>query len=598
MSSSESTSCTSFSSNVLFREQTDFLLQRRDLSFENLLESFHTQYGFKTSGALSDALIKGAKRILNSEPEADIESWAQGVIDKTKVSIVSVSLDVVVCCFHHLSLIFLQSNVFTTWYRKQKQKLTGSIISKAGRRHIQQVVGEVSQSFSAVTSALGNSARSELPNPLLPASSALTKQKTQPSQLGTTSRKRGLEEQALASNQESEEQEHEHSDRAGQRRRVLPQEQLQEPQPYSDRTDQRHRFQSQERLVGQNLEQSAEPFRIEPKAFEQQEYWLQGIDVGKIFLDFQQRSTRLVNRLEEKATLCNLRSFLAMNYIWDMEYNLPTLSEDVFSALKSQYTCALISISKEEITLCWDLDQELMKTGAIAGRAPTSAALDRVVFIYQSISMKLPVRYLPFCDMNEDSFAHGVLDVFFSTIFPVGRPMDFYLSWANRPAQGSKYRRGNPMKPDGTISKAGHELVFLEIKPPRMEKDAALFLEDYWKLANLCKDAIDLYLGSELGISTMVAIQVFGHEMAMYKMTLTNGIYHWAQVMTAHLPKAKSDRAKVDRCVELMLTLKAYLETINTDPFLRTPSPTSGKKTNCSNLTPTKRPLFGLLKQT
>ncbi|KAG0079786.1 hypothetical protein BGZ92_000900 [Podila epicladia] len=94
----------------------------------------------------------------------------------------------------------------------------------------------------------------------------------------------------------------------------------------------------------------------------------------------------------------------------------------------------------------------------------------------------------------------------------------------------------------------------------------------------------------------MVAIQVFGHEMAMYKMTLINGIYHWAQVMVVHLPRAKSDRAKVDRCLELMLTLKDYLEKINTDPFLRTPSPTPNKKTNPSNLTPTKRPLFGLLK--
>lgn len=124
--------------------------------------------------------------------------------------------------------------------------------------------------------------------------------------------------------------------------------------------------------------------------------------------------------------------------------------------------------------------------------------------------MKLPIRYLSFCEMNEDSFAHGVLDVFFSTIFPVGRPTDPYLSWANRPAQGSKYRRGNPLKPDGTITKVGYELVFLEIKPPRMEKDAALFLEDYWKLVNLCKDAIDFHMGSDLGISTMVAIQVFG----------------------------------------------------------------------------------------
>ncbi|KAF9137821.1 hypothetical protein BGX30_009864 [Mortierella sp. GBA39] len=125
----------------------------------------------------------------------------------------------------------------------------------------------------------------------------------------------------------------------------------------------------------------------------------------------------------------------------------------------------------------------------------------------------------------------------------------------------------------------------------------AVFLEDYWKLANLCKDAIDFHLRSDLGISTIVTIQVFGHEMAMYKMTLSNGIYHWTQVMIAHLPKAKSDRAKVGRCLELMLTLEEYFKEINTDPILRMPSPNSAKKKNLSNLTPTKRSLFGHSKQ-
>lgn len=75
----------------------------------------------------------------------------------------------------------------------------------------------------------------------------------------------------------------------------------------------------------------------------------------------------------------------AMNYIWDMEHNLPTFLKDVLAALSSQFTCAPISLSKEEAALCWELDQELMQTGAIAGWAPTSTALDRLVFIYQSM---------------------------------------------------------------------------------------------------------------------------------------------------------------------------------------------------------------------
>jgi len=60
----------------------------------------------------------------------------------------------------------------------------------------------------------------------------------------------------------------------------------------------------------------------------------------------------------------------------------------------------------------------------------------------------------------------------------------------------------------------GYELVFLEIKPPRMEKDAVLFLEDYWKLVNFYKDAIDFHMGLDLGLSGMAAIQVFGMLLA------------------------------------------------------------------------------------
>ncbi|KAG0079785.1 hypothetical protein BGZ92_000899 [Podila epicladia] len=83
MSSNESTSS---STNPLFEEQTDFLLQRHTLPFEKLLESFNKRYSFETSGSLSDALIKGARRILNRGLDADIKSWAEDVIKKTKCS--------------------------------------------------------------------------------------------------------------------------------------------------------------------------------------------------------------------------------------------------------------------------------------------------------------------------------------------------------------------------------------------------------------------------------------------------------------------------------------------------------------------------------
>jgi hypothetical protein len=74
-----------------------------------------------------------------------------------------------------------------------------------------------------------------------------------------------------------------------------------------------------------------------------------------------------------------------MNYIWDMEHNLPHLPEDTFTALVLCNTHVVSSFSTEESALCWELDQELMQAQAIAGRAPMSAMLDKITFIYQSM---------------------------------------------------------------------------------------------------------------------------------------------------------------------------------------------------------------------
>ncbi|CAO3567163.1 unnamed protein product [Mortierella alpina] len=514
----------SASTSKTFKEDEEFLLARQSLSHKKLFELFQAKYRFKSSGALSDALIKTCRRILHKKPDSSIQTWAENFIAATK------------------------SDAFTAWFKKHSKQPCDNAVDEAGRKHIQQVVEEVSMSFSSVTSAIGESARSKLPIP---------------SAAGRILR--------------------------GKRAR-------EEHESVAEQPVRRPCTLSKDEAQPNNIKE-ADELCVDPESFEFQEYKFRDVDVGSHFLDFQRRSTRLVNRLEEKATMFNLHSFLCMNYVWDMDHNLPALPEDVFADLALQYTCSPVCLTKREAALCWELDQELMRTGTVAGRAPTTPLLDRLVFIYQSISLKLPARYLPFSEMNEDSFAHGVLDVFFSTVFPVGRPMDFNLAWANRPAQGSKYRRGNALKPDATIFKSDLELVFLEVKPPRMEKEQALFLEDYWKLANMCKDAIDMHMASDLAISTMAAIQVFGHEMALYIMALDHGIYHWARVMIVHLPRCRSDRGTVDKCMELMLTLKAYLAKINTDPFLRTPSPTPAKRTNTSNLTPTKRPMFATPKQ-
>jgi hypothetical protein len=156
------------------------------------------------------------------------------------------------------------------------------------------------------------------------------------------------------------------------------------------------------------------------------------------------------------------------------------------------------------------------------------------------------------------------------------------LAWANRPTDGSRYRRGNPLKPDATVLKSNVELAYMELKPPRMERHGSLYLEDHWKLACLCKDAIDDHLRNDRDLVRMAAIQVFGklwgfllcillftipvlvtnisgiigHEVALYLLHHRNGIYHWNQVAIANLPRDKRDKGKVEGCLELMLTLK------------------------------------------
>lgn len=77
---------------------------------------------------------------------------------------------------------------------------------------------------------------------------------------------------------------------------------------------QRRRYQPQEQPDRHIIEQSAEPFRTDPTKPELQEYTFRGVDVGGIFLDFKRRSTRLVNRLEEKASLFNLQLLVARPY--------------------------------------------------------------------------------------------------------------------------------------------------------------------------------------------------------------------------------------------------------------------------------------------
>ncbi|KAF9155635.1 hypothetical protein BGX20_004401 [Mortierella sp. AD010] len=74
------------SANKLFEEQASYILARNTLPYEDLLKSFQSRYRLQNSGALSDAIIKSAKRIINRQPNTDTKEWAETLIINTKGS--------------------------------------------------------------------------------------------------------------------------------------------------------------------------------------------------------------------------------------------------------------------------------------------------------------------------------------------------------------------------------------------------------------------------------------------------------------------------------------------------------------------------------
>ncbi|KAF9199791.1 hypothetical protein BGZ49_010056 [Haplosporangium sp. Z 27] len=111
-------------------------------------------------------------------------------------------------------------------------------------------------------------------------------------------------------------------------------------------------------------------------------------------------------------------------------------------------------------------------------------------------------------DGYEDIFAHSTLDTLFATISLVKG--GYELVWASRPADDSRGRRGNGLKPDVTILKSCYELAFIKIKPPKEDHDPKPCFEDLWKFANYCKDSIDtrINLDSDFVVKA-AAVQIF-----------------------------------------------------------------------------------------
>ncbi|KAF9424133.1 hypothetical protein BGZ76_003589, partial [Entomortierella beljakovae] len=59
------------------------------------------------------------------------------------------------------------------------------------------------------------------------------------------------------------------------------------------------------------------------------------VDVGTIFWKFQQQSLNIINDAAAKMDIDNMNNFLAMNYIWNMEYQLQGLDSTTHNMIKA-----------------------------------------------------------------------------------------------------------------------------------------------------------------------------------------------------------------------------------------------------------------------
>ncbi|KAF9962896.1 hypothetical protein BGZ65_007290 [Modicella reniformis] len=239
--------------------------------------------------------------------------------------------------------------------------------------------------------------------------------------------------------------------------------------------------------------------------------------------------------------------------------------------------------------------EEELTTGSISPRTESDTLSVQFIDIYRGLIYDLPKTYFAFDLAGEDTFVHRTLHTFFSVIFK-----DFKLDWANSHSIGSKARRqpegGEGKRPDLQITRKGHTIATLEIKPPSFDRRSNVYLSDRWKLASLAKDALDVQLRLNVDLPFHAAIQVFGHRMEINTMTLHQGVYHFHCVHHVYLPRARDDVGTVCNTIRALLSVEAWLDKFEFPPqYLphgaRTP-PRKANDVKMTLLTPTKRPLF------
>ncbi|KAG0343407.1 hypothetical protein BG004_005337 [Podila humilis] len=85
----------------------------------------------------------------------------------------------------------------------------------------------------------------------------------------------------------------------------------------------------------------------------------------------------------------------------------------------------------------------------------------------------------------------------------------FSIDWANGEADGSKIRHWYGYKPDAAFLRNGMQIGFMEVKTPGRNRSVREYLQDYWNLANFCKDAIEGRLQNGVRITEVATIQIF-----------------------------------------------------------------------------------------
>ncbi|KAF9898964.1 hypothetical protein EC991_009877, partial [Linnemannia zychae] len=303
---------------------------------------------------------------------------------------------------------------------------------------------------------------------------------------------------------------------------------------------------------------------------------LEDFDVGKAFKLLQTDAESIINDDSKKVTTSNVHLFLAGNYIWHTITALPGMSEDIRRSICKSIEVPKDRLSRKEVRLCIDLGRELSDMGRIRSRVVEDDDQEHIIQLFQTLTNKLSVEAMSWAFKNEDSHAHGILDAIVTQLFPEGRA-PYEMIWANRPSEASKLRRGEPLKPDGTIIKEVFEVAYLEVKSPKDDRSQSKYLEDLWNLSSFAKDCIDSNLVASRSIKVVPIVQVFGHKVSLYVMKFVSGLYILHQVAICYLPRDLQDLGGMIQCIETFRTLKRILEDLDFSEYIRTP-PRSDKE--------------------